>query len=195
MEIQPITNNQPHFNGYVGKSVKKYVNRAIDNECSKQFNKKTLNIEKLCKLEEYGEDILFRLSQYMTKTHEKTHIEMGNMKYQSHPRFKNPVTEHIVRIYSPLTNTKPYVDQFGTISMPKTMALNPIKDAGAGDLKKLDDICKNLETINQKDIDMAFYDIEKDNLDDMLEEEIGFFGGIRKAFREAKLEKFFEDIK
>lgn len=198
MEVRPISNNQS-FNGYVGKSVTKYINKAVKNEIRRETEilsgyDKELDKKRINELRDFGTKILNRLSAYMKHTHKNTALEMGNTKYLNHPRFKNSISSHIVRVYSPLTNTEPFVDNYGTIAMPKTMALNPKKNAGAIDLKKLDDFCNKLEKIEPKDIDMAFYKAEKSSLNELVEEETGFIDGIIRTFKEEKVQNFLEQI-
>lgn len=200
MEIQRVSSTQPTFNGYVGKSVIKYINKAIKNESKNIIkNAKENNTQpdenKLAELHYYGAKILGDLSSYMGKTHKNTHLEMGDTKYYSHPRIKNPVTDHIMRIYSPLTNDQPKIDNFGTISMPKTMTLSPKKIAGKTDLDKLNDISAKLSKIDPKEIDKAFYNVERDNLDEIMEEDLGFWAEIHNTFREGRLINYYDEIK
>lgn len=200
MEVRRISNNQPAFNGYVGKSVIKYVNKAIKNESRNIVKKaKENNVRPdqnaLTELRYYGARILNNLSDYMDKTHQNTRIEMGNKNFCSHPRFKNPVSDHIVRTYSPLTDSKPAIDNEGELSMPKTMLLRPLKEAGRMDLDNLNSYCTKLENnINPKDIDKAFYNAEKEKLEDLEDADLGFFAYMHKEFKEAEIENFLQQI-
>ena len=194
MEVKPIANNQPHFNGYVDKSVRKYIKKAIQNESSIQLKKGTFNTEKKHELEKYGEKILKNLSEYMSKTDKKTGFTLGNVKYNNYPRFKNPISSHIIRIYAPTVDGKVRMDEFGEIAMPKTPTLNSAENARDIDLVKLERYYNKLKTIDPKEIDKAFYNAEKEKLNEIPEEELGFFAGIIRTFKEAKIENFFAKI-
>lgn len=194
MEVNRISNYQPQFSGYVDKSVKKYVSKAIKNECSYQLKKGTFDSAKAKELKEYGSKILENLSQYMSKTDKNTKFTLGNARYENYPRFKNPIASHIVRIYSPLVDGKVRMDEYGEIAMPKTPVLSSVKDAGFIDVKKLERYYDNLQKIDPKEIDKAFYSAEKSKLDEVSDEKLGFFEGISRAFKEAKLESFFDKI-
>ena len=200
MEVQRVSNYQQSFNGYVGKSVIKYVNVAIKNESRNIIKKAKKNNTKpdqnaLTELHYYGARILNNLSAYMDKTHKNTRIEMGNKNFSSHPRFKNPVSNHIVRTYSPLTDAQPFIDKEGEISMPKTRLLKPIKEAGRMDLDTLNSYCTKLDNgINPKDIDKAFYNAEKEKLERLEKTDLGFIATLRKEFKEAEIENFLQQI-
>lgn len=194
MDIRPINNYQPQFSGSVDKSVRKYIKRAIQNECSIQFKNGTYDPVKTFELEDYGNKILKNLSQYMAKTDKNTKFTLGNTSFNNFPRFKNPITSHLVRIYSPLVEGEVRMDEFGEIAMPKTPTLNAIKDARDIDLIKLERYYNKLRNINPKEIDKAFYNAEKEIMDGISEKDLGFFAGIKRIFKEAKLESFLAKI-
>ena len=195
MDVKRIWNYQPQFNGYVDKSVKKYVNKAIKNECSHLYKEGTLDLEKMQELEDYGKDILINLSQYMAKTDKNTKFTLGDTSYIGYPRLKNPISSHTVRIYSPLVDGNVRMDEFGDIAMPKTPVLNSAKNARDIDLVKLERYYKKLnDNIDPREIDKSFYLSEKAKLDETSDEKLGFFAGIFRTFKEAKLESFFERI-
>ena len=194
MEVKAISNNQPQFNGYVDKSVIRYVKRAIKNECSIQSKEGTFDAAKVHELQDYGDKILKNLSQYMTKTDKNTKFTLGDTNYNNFPRFKNPIASHIVRIYSPLVEGKIHMDEFGEIAMPKTPTLNSAKNARDIDLYKLERYYNKLKNIDPKEIDKAFYKAEKEKLNQTPEQDLGLIAGIIRTFKEAKLENFFAKI-
>lgn len=198
MKVKAITNNQPHFNGYVDKSVRKYVHRAIKNETEQivktaKENKLAVDEEEIFNLHAFGAKILNNLSDYMSKTHKNTKFTMGNTNYNSFPRLENPISSHIVRIYSP-QDGKVCMDNSGEIAMPQMPSLNAVKNARDIDLIKLERYYNRLKNIDTKEIDKAFYNAEKEKMNEIPEQDLGFFAGIKRVFKEAKLESFLAKI-
>lgn len=199
MEVRPISSYQPQFNGYVDKSVRKYVNKAVKNECKhivKMAEKNNVeNVDdKLFDIHALGSKILNSLSAFMQHTHKDTKFTMGNTHFASYPRFKNPISQHIVRIYSPLTDKAPYMDICGEIAMPKTPVLNPIKEARITDLYTLEKYAENLKKIEPKEVDLAFYKAEKEYLEETKDDKLGLIAEMTRTFHEASVENFYEKI-
>ena len=81
MNISPVNNNVSS-KGYVDKSVEKFVQRAVKNECqaitdSAKASHLPVDSNKLLYLKWYGDAVLKKLSEYFQKCHPDTNISVS----------------------------------------------------------------------------------------------------------------------
>lgn len=89
MNITPVNNSQPSFNGYVDKSVTKVIDRAFKNTCDEYIKTASnvgqeINLETIQSLKGLTETIKKKLALVMSKMHKNTALVLRDEPWLWH---------------------------------------------------------------------------------------------------------------
>ncbi len=163
MDVKPIssTNSNPSFNGFLNKSVVKYVNAAVKNQCDfyvKSANeaKEKVDTEKLTEVRDLGAKVLSKLAKFMSKTHSKTELVFDNLSSSVYPELRNPVTSSKISIIGTNKNSHFYSGSIFLKNSSIYMDFKPAAKSDKNDLIKLYNVADELGNINPKSVDRTF---------------------------------------
>ena len=195
MKVQGIQNHNnynPNFNGFVDKSVKKYVENVVKTECNKlvaDANKDKVEVEKdaLKNIYDMGKRVLNKLNSFMKPQHEKSFIALDSGSFS----IKNPISKSKIKFFTYPQDKGLYESSTGSISIGVSKYYNLEK------LENLETIADDLlATVEPKDVDKSFLSLAEQELKDkaIYDNGIGFIGRFKTMHHAKSVDKFGKEI-
>ncbi len=164
MEISKVSYSQPHFNGYLGRNIRTYVNHIVEKEVGVIVNKanfrmENVDVDKISAVKSLGDKVLGKFNQYVKGMNENTVLDINDVE-SSYMRFlfKNPlVPDKEVRVYGSSIFKKTILHVNDSIAIPEGKEFTAISNATKNDLFTLDRVADCLSVFPSKEIDNIFY--------------------------------------
>lgn len=206
MDIKPVYNNQVVFQGTVDKSLVKYINRAVTNECQTildNANKSGVMVDekalKACK--QYADGILKSYSDYMAQLHPKSVLSLVINYSKLCPKTELEISNPVVKgcnIYLHGTDwqvPKWRIMDFGKHKEIITDSLSYFDDyldISKIALDELDAISRGITNVSPIEIDKAFLNMAAEQLKRYANG--SWFGRIMARINAPKVNRYAVDI-
>ena len=164
MDVKPISNSQPSFNGYLGRNIQTYVNHTVEKEINSVVNEANVlvtkvDVKRIKDIKSLGDSVLNKLSDFVGRMNNKTSLDLNDID-TSYIRFffKNSIApSKEVKLYPARIYSKPTLRN-DVLIVPEASDLSKISDASIQDLRVLDRMADKLLDFNaSKSIDEIFY--------------------------------------
>ena len=197
MQVCPVSNNQPAYKGYVGESLRSYINEAVSKECKNFVGKANIsaqevNPDMLKSIYEKGQSVIEKFQNFVKPLHKDTQVELS----YSFLEFNNPITGRSISLYhnnSNLLNNDIWGSNQDIIWL-KTCAQICEKSKFA-ELDKLEKIAEELkEKVKPQEIEGALLYLAEDSIPSTVRENgIGFFDRLKTKKHISKIEKYAKE--